>query len=380
VSVAPPPFFVDLYPPRAVFAPNPIGDAASVVLSDGTFMLQDKMSRQAALLNLKSMTWTETGASTKADWNDEEGWTLLPDGNVLTVDCYTESDFRGTQYPAYPTHSEVYSPRTHTWLSAGSTKVSLTDPYLFETGPAVLRPNGTVFAVGSSGHTAIYDTREETWSVGPTLPLVGGNQPTAQDAPGSLLPDGQVLIAASAGATTTGQYTNPPVAFFQFDGARLLREPTIPNAANDAGYSIEMLLLPTGQVLEVDGTNDVEIYTPDNSNHDPDWKPEIHTFPPLVSRGKTYVLTGVRFNGMSQGTMFGDESQSATNYPLVRITNLLTHHVVYSRTHDHSSMAVASQETVSTHFDVPAEQEIGMSKLEVVANGVASDPRLVYVR
>jgi hypothetical protein len=66
-SVAPPPFFVDLYPPRALFAPNPIGDAASVVLPDGTFMVQDKMSRQAALLNLKTMTWTETGTSTKFD-------------------------------------------------------------------------------------------------------------------------------------------------------------------------------------------------------------------------------------------------------------------------------------------------------------------------
>jgi hypothetical protein len=72
-SVQPPPFFVDLYPPRARFAPNPIGDAASVVLADGTFMLQDKMSRQAALLDLNTMTWTETGTATKSDLNDEEG-------------------------------------------------------------------------------------------------------------------------------------------------------------------------------------------------------------------------------------------------------------------------------------------------------------------
>src|SRR5579872_1762856 len=38
-SVPPPLFFVDLYPPRAKFAPHPIGDSASVVLPDGTFML-----------------------------------------------------------------------------------------------------------------------------------------------------------------------------------------------------------------------------------------------------------------------------------------------------------------------------------------------------
>lgn len=40
-SVPPPPFFVDLYPPRRAFAPNPIGDSASVVLPNGTFMLAD---------------------------------------------------------------------------------------------------------------------------------------------------------------------------------------------------------------------------------------------------------------------------------------------------------------------------------------------------
>jgi hypothetical protein len=48
-------------------------------------MVQDKMSKQAALLNLTTMTWTETGTATKSDLNDEEGWTLLPSGKVLTV-------------------------------------------------------------------------------------------------------------------------------------------------------------------------------------------------------------------------------------------------------------------------------------------------------
>jgi hypothetical protein len=42
-------------------------------------------------------------------------------------------------------------------------------------------------------------------------------------------------------------------------------------------------------------------------------------------------------------------------------------------------MAVASEEPLSTHFEVPASQEAGVSRLEVVANGVASLPVLVYV-
>jgi len=83
---------------------------------------------------------------------------------------------------------------------------------------------------------------------------------------------------------------------------------------------------------------------------------------------------------MSQATMFGDELQNATNYPLVRITNLATKHVFYSRTHDHSTMAVASNDKASTHFDVPLDQESGPSKLEVVANGIASAPWIVNVK
>ena len=65
--------------------------------------------------------------------------------------------------------------------------------------------------------------------------------------------------------------------------------------------------------------------------------------------------------------------ETATNYPLVRITNDSTHHVFYARTHGHSTMGVATgTATVSTNFDVPATMETGASKLEVVANGIPS--------
>jgi len=379
-SVAPPPFFVNLYPPRAVFAPNPIGDSACVVLPNGTFMLQDKMSRQAALLNPKTMTWTETGTATKSDLNDEEGWTLLPNGKVLTVDCYTDFAFGLTDhYPKDPTNSEIYDPQTAAWTSAGSTINTLTDNVLFEIGPAVLRPDGTVFAVGSQGYTSIYDSRTGQWSVGPRLPRgLNGHRITAQDAPGALLPNGNVLIAGTGGPVHFGA-SDPPVYFLEFDGQNLFFEPSTPNAANEVAAEINLLVLPTGEILEADGTKDIEIYTPDNTSHNPKWEPIIRNAPSVVNPGGSYTISGVRFNGMSQASAFGDEEQNATNYPLVRITNLATNHVFYSRTHDHSSMAVASNQLVSTHFDVPQIQEFGASKLEVVANGIASAPVSVLV-
>ena len=78
--------------------------------------------------------------------------------------------------------------------------------------------------------------------------------------------------------------------------------------------------------------------------------------------------------------MYGDDYQAATNFPLVRITNLSTGDVFYSRTHDFSSMAVANFKPVSTKFDVPANQEKGFSKIEVVTNGIASFPWIIYVK
>ena len=77
---------------------------------------------------------------------------------------------------------------------------------------------------------------------------------------------------------------------------------------------------------------------------------------------------------------FGDEYQNCTNYPLVRITNTGTGHVFYARTHDHSTMGVATGKAiVSTHFDVPTTIDSGASTLVVVANGIASKPVNVTV-
>ncbi len=83
---------------------------------------------------------------------------------------------------------------------------------------------------------------------------------------------------------------------------------------------------------------------------------------------------------MSQANAFGDEFQTATNYPLVRLTNMSTGHVFYARTHDHSSMGVRKLGSLaSTHFDVPANAETGTTTMVVVANGIPSNPITVMV-
>jgi hypothetical protein len=77
---------------------------------------------------------------------------------------------------------------------------------------------------------------------------------------------------------------------------------------------------------------------------------------------------------LSEASSFGDEFNSATNYPLVRIRNLATGHVAYARTHDHPMGVATGGALITTHFDVPAGAETGASELVVVANGIASAP------
>jgi hypothetical protein len=140
-----------------------------------------------------------------------------------------------------------------------------------------------------------------------------------------------------------------------------------------------MLVLPTGQILFTDFSNDIEIYTP-TPGHPENTEPRLLFAPIFLSPGQSYQAFGFLFNGVSQGAAYGDDVQGATNYPLVRLTNLINGHVRYSRTHGHSTMAVASNGLVSTHFDVPGNQEPCICKLEVVANGIASNPVFVFVQ
>jgi hypothetical protein len=363
--VAPPSFFGGFGP----FAQT-IGDAQSVVLANGTFMQANCCTTQSALLDPKTLTWTPTGAG-KFDIHDEEGWTLLPSGEVLTVDAYVGS------YDRSGRNSEVYDPVTGTWSSAGSTVVQLWDSCggengaSYEVGPGVLRPDGTVFYAGSNscgaGNTAIYDTHTRSWHAGPAFP--GDND--IADGPAALEPNGKVLMMASP------RFGLAPVTFFEWDGAHLTQVQGTPNAPNDSSFFGGMLVLPTGQILLTDFSNDIEIYTP--ATGPTTGAPVIVAAPKTLASGKSYEIAGVGFNGLSQGAAYGDDVQSATNFPLVRTTNLATGHVQYSRTHDHSSMAVASGDLVTTHFDVPKNIETGPAKLEVVANGIASAPLAVVV-
>ena len=359
-----------------------IGDAQSAVLPDGTFMLADSQTFNQAEMSAPytgGASWAATGTF-KADRNDEEGWTLLPgpvDAEILlTVDT------------SLPSSSEIY--QNGYWFGPFQMPSQLWDPSSHEIGPAVLRPDGTVVqfggttAISGSGETAIFHNASRQWSAGPNIPAVAGKALDIADGPAALLPNGNVLAMTSPGDGTAG------ATFFelQFGTDQLVQAAAPPNATKDQSFFGHMLVLPTGQIMFTDFGTDVEIYTPTDHSIDPSWRPRVTAINgntcvnglfclPTVHNQSVNTVDGLQLNGMSQGAAYGDDYQSATNYPLVRLAKAVICStgckppVYYCRTHDHGSMGVATGALpVSTKFDckgVPG----GYYTMEVVANGIS---------
>jgi hypothetical protein len=356
-----------------------IGDAQTVVLNNNTFMLANCCSKQAALLNPFALTWTSTGTG-KYDWNDEEGWTLLPNGKVLTVDAYTSTGTCGT-------NSETYNPWTGAWSSAGSTLNQLADCNStsenggpsYEMGPVPLRPDGTAVAFGATtntsgpnaiAHTSIYDSTSGTWSSGPDIPTISGQNYNLAGAPAAVLPTGNILFGASPGLF------NAPTRFFEFSTSNVITQ-TLGSAWDSEtapSFEFNMLVLPSGAVLAManqTGTGNVSIYYPPGSVNS-NWASFISSVPRNLSPGGTYLLTGQQLNGLSQGAYYGDAAQAATNYPIVRIRNNATGHVFYAKTSGWSNSSIAPNNASTVNFTVPPDIETGTSGLTVIANGIAS--------
>ncbi len=367
-----------------------IGDAASEVLSGGTFILQHPCNTCAtnpdatvddALLNAKTLTWTVIPGVGKNDPNDEEGWTLEPNGRMLTLDTWAVGQ------------TQLYDPHSRTWSFAGSTSPTgnPVDPFpVVELGPQVEMPGGNVFVIGAGTstqepptscttdaptETALYDYASGTWSAGPEIPAISGQEFDSTDGPGSTLPDGNVLFDASACVYNT------PTHFYLYKSSSntITQISDVPNAPNDTSYATRLLTLPNGQVLFDDGSSQMEVYTAGGTPN-PSWAPSITSLSSRsLSPGNTYALSGTQLAGLDQGAAYGDDAQDNTNFPLVRITNSATGVVTYARTFNWTSVSVAPGTRSSTEFTLPPGTPAGRSTLVVVANGIASPPSTVTI-
>jgi hypothetical protein len=346
-----------------------VGDAASCILPNGRLMIGALLSGDCIIYNPATNSWTN--AATKAVRSNEETWILEPDDTIVAPQCWS------------PYQSEKYIIAADTWKNEGSPAVTLVDSTMHEIGPGMLLYNGkTIYfgaaSVGGVGKSAIYTrpatpTGTGTWAVGPNIPKVNSQTMVCNDCPATLLPNGKVLLTGAQ--FLTNDWGNP-IHFFEYDPAtNTIVHITDPSNNAKKLYWSRLLLLPTGQVMFSPSTNNVQIYTPDGGPQDA-WRPTIMSVTPhlggFFQSPDYYVVQGTQLNGLSQGNVYGDDCQPATNYPLVRLHNASMGKVFYARTYHFSTMGVATGASLQscrfTVFGVP----YGNYDLCVIANGISS--------
>jgi hypothetical protein len=307
-----------------------------------------------------SNTWSNAGHLFRGGWQDEASWVKLADDSLLTID------------PWGP-FSERYIPATNTWIDDGIVPVDMYDPFGSELGAALLLPDARAFFLGATGHTALYapsgGLAPGVWTAGPDIP---GNHGTP-DAPAAMMGNGRILCAVSPIPTAADHFPSP-TSFYEYDPvANAFTGLPGPTGTTLGGpsYNKCMLDLPDGTVLLSYFSATVQIYTPVG--------PMLAAAKPVITGitpnpDGSYHLVGTGLTGISEGASYGDDFQMNTNYPIVRLKDA-SNTVFYARTHDWSTTSVMTGSALlSTEFDLPASFVGGVYDLEVIANGVASDP------
>ena len=370
--------FCEIYDPvkktSTQFSPPPgwtaIGDAPTVVLPDGTFMIGDTQGNslgqgkpsQVALLNAKTLTWSFGGG----DNQNEEGYVLLQNGDVLTADVYDQN-------------SQRYDPSGKTFVLDAPLPVPLGAGS--EIGPGITMMDGRVIWFGANGHTGIYTPGSEghngTWVQGPDLPtMADGTQLVCNDSTAILEPNGKVFVVTWWGGKGT-------VVFLEYDPAHNAYLPVIGAARTANREATKMLLLPSGHGLvsvsalatgDNNGLYDVTFLPSANAS----WAPAITSFPAKVAAKQTVSLSGAQLCGLSECQHFGDDNQQSENYPMVRFVDGRGT-MVYARAHDVSTRSIAPHQAGTVQVDIPASLSPGTYSVEVVAMGIASKPATVAV-
>ena len=387
------------------------GDCNGSVLADGRVLIggasvtepPSTWSKLTAIWDPAHDSWVQAGlefgavaATTKEDPFEEETFNLLPDGSVL-VPAVRDAP-----------KAQRYLPWLDRWVDCAPCPVtlpvgSINGTLEEETGPTILLPDGRAFAIGGSGLTALYTpppasspTGPGSWTNGPSFPADTSATPnwptlTALDAPACLLPHGRVVCMGGTTVPDGPEYYPVNPVLLEFDpGSAATTLPQLdvqpPLPAGTFTWQCFFLILPTGQMLLSAQDSTLFLYTPDpaTSAPKPAWKPAHISVDAHMTLGHSYTVRGTQINGLSQAACYGDDGGMASNYPIVRLTHPATGQVVYVRSHDFSTMGVATGTAVphdlhSCRIDIPPYLAVGHWNLVVIANGIPSDPVSVHI-
>ncbi|HXC03946.1 MAG TPA: T9SS type A sorting domain-containing protein [Bacteroidia bacterium] len=354
----------DTWTPVTVPAGDTLYDANSAMLPDGRVLQAVVVSSVwNANIFFDPLTNTYAPAPSSHGNPDEAAFVKLPDNSILFIQNPIVT-------PNY--RSERYIPASNQWVQ----DALLSDTLWLHTeiGTGMLLPNGKVIFFGASGHTAYYTPSGTiapgSWTSGPDLPSGLGTA----DAAAAMLPNGHVLLVASPKPTTDTTVFLNPAYFLEFDyvsnSFMMLAAPGGGSSLPATCFMFNLLNLPDGTViLSSMGNNQYYLYTSSGSPL-PMAKPVISH---LLESNCHFTLTGTGFNGICEGSSYGDDWQTATNYPVIRFTN--AGKVYYARTFNWNHTGVQTGTLSDTvQFTIPLNMPGGTYTVQVTANGVASDP------
>ncbi len=363
--------------PQSVFGDDPIE-----VLPDGNVLTGFIFDSSTNIYDPTTNSWITGPNKLRGDRSDEEAWVKLPNGNILSYDIFASIS-------SGVSSAQVYNPTLNEWEDANTitdgsgNPVFLSSPTVgYELGPAMLLPDGRVFQLGATGNTAYYTPSTNSWAEGPAIP----NSLIASDDPAAMLTNGDELMAVSpfAAGSSGGLDFPGPTTVFEFNPLTNTYTNVTPNPSifdlsqgnNLNAFATSMLDLPSGQVLMMNDTRQLAVFTPDGSPQ-ASWVPTITN---IQRSGSTYTLTGTQLNGISEGAGYGDDWAMASNYPLIQLTNINNGDVAYARSVNWSSTGVQTGSLSETvNFTLPLGVSPGTYLLSVDANGITSTPELVVL-
>jgi hypothetical protein len=311
-------------------------------------------------------------------------------------------------------HTALYSPSTDRWAAGPDMRADLTGPggtvanvrFGADDAAAAVLPNGHVILTADPGPNPISSHAKTTaGSASIKLRTTAGLQPTwsvaQSDGTNTSIPAGAVILSVdSPTAITLGAYDSTgaivpinalkserdlalvlggifssPTQLFDFDPAAGTMTPIAGPAGSflptEGAYVTRMLVLPTGQLLLSDSSNQLYVFSPEGS------APE--SLRPAISRVRyvddgRFRLTGTQLNGQSAGAAYGDDDQMNENYPIVRLRDPRTGNVYYCRTTNWDSVSVGGSGPENVDFRLNSAVQPGTYQLTVVGAGIASAP------
>lgn len=338
-----------------------ISDANSEILPDGKVIQAMVNGSLKANFIYNPQTNAYVAGPSCNGIHNESAWVKLADNSILFVDRNA-------------TTSERYIPSLNQWTVDATVPVSLYDPFGLETGGAILLPDGRAFFLGSIGKTALYtpsgNNSPGTWVAGPTLP----NNTGTPDANMAIMSDGKVMCVVSPTPTSANHFPSP-TSFYEYDYVTntytQIPAPYNGMTINAPCYIFNLINLPNGQLmLSEQDSKKYWIYTPAGAPLAAG-KPTVGNI--MQSGCNNFTITGTLFNGISEGSCYGDDWQNATNYPIVQLKNGTN--VYYARTFNWNRTGVQTGNLPDTaQFTLPVGLPHLTYSLVVIANGIPSNP------